>query len=293
MKIFISHLTPFLVGLSLTLFTPTATLAEPTVDALAAAVSEVEADLGARVGVSLTDTGSQMVWQHRENERFLMNSTVKVPICAAALERRDAGQLSLSETIAIEAEDILSYAPVTKVRVGTEMNLSELCLASIDMSDNTAANLLIERLGGPQAVTDFLRSSGDMTSRLDRTEPTLNTFAPNDPRDTTTPGAMSQTLQGLLLGEVLSEKSQAQLADWMRTGSVTKSLLRADALPGWEILDKSGSGSHTRNIIAVVTPKGRAPWIVTLFVSDVDVDFKTRNKALQKLTRAVMAVIKG
>ncbi len=69
--------------------------------------------------------------------------------------------------------------------------------SSAPYSDNTAMNKLIAQLGGPGGVTALPRAIGDETFRPDRTEPTLNTAIPGDPRDTTTPRAMAQTLRQL------------------------------------------------------------------------------------------------
>ena len=280
-------------GLSIGLFLASGSSAQTPVDTLAGTVAQVEDRLGARVGVSLVDTGSELSWFYREDERFMMNSAVKVPICGAVLAHMDAGALSLADTLPVREDEILSYAPVTEQQVGAEMSLGDLCLAALDMSDNTAANMLLDHIGGPQAVTAFFREIGVETSRLDRREPELNEFVPDDPRDTTTPAATSETLRRLLLGDALSLGAREQLARWMSIGGVTGNLLRADAPTGWRVLDKSGSGSHTRNIIAVVIPEGRAPWIVSIFISDVDADFETRNAALQQVGSAVMSVIRN
>lgn len=280
-------------GFSLGLFLASGSSAQTPIDTLAGTVTQIEAQLGARIGVSLVDTASELSWFYREDERFLMNSVVKVPICGAVLARMDAGALSLTDTLPVREDEILSYAPVTEQQVGAEMTVGDLCLAAVDMSDNTAANMLLDHIGGPQAVTEFFRTLGDETSRLDRPEPELNEFVPGDPRDTTTPAAMSETLRRLLLGDALSLGARKQLADWMSVGGVTGNLLRADAPNGWLVLDKSGSGSHTRNIIAVIIPEGGAPWIITIFISDVDVDFETRNAALQQVGSAVMSVIRN
>ena len=280
-------------GFSLGLFLASGSSAQTPIDTLAGTVTQIEAQLGARIGVSLVDTASELSWFYREDERFLMNSVVKVPICGAVLARMDAGALSLTDTLPVREDEILSYAPVTEQQVGAEMTVGDLCLAAVDMSDNTAANMLLDHIGGPQAVTEFFRTLGDQTSRLDRPEPELNEFVPGDPRDTTTPAAMSETLRRLLLGDALSLGARKQLADWMSVGGVTGNLLRADAPNGWLVLDKSGSGSHTRNIIAVIIPEGGAPWIITIFISDVDVDFETRNAALQQVGSAVMSVIRN
>lgn len=293
MRFIASVLSRLAAGLSLGLSLASAPLAQTPFEALANTVEQVEEQLGARVGLSLVETASGLSWTHREDERFLMNSTMKVPLCGAVLARRDAGELSLHDELPVRQSDLLAYAPVTEKRAGGEMTLAELCFAALDMSDNTAANLLIDHLGGPQAVTRAFRGTGDTVSRLDRREPELNSFSPGDPRDTTTPAAMTETLRGLLLGNVLSPASRGQLAEWMSHGGVTGNLLRAEAPEGWVILDKSGSGTHTRNLVALVTPDGRSPWIVTIFVSDVDAGFATRNGALQDIGRAVMAVIRG
>lgn len=278
-------------GIVLGLAMATASPAQTPMDTLEQTVDRIEAELDGRVGISLIDTGSEFTWSHRQDERFLMNSTVKVPLCGAVLSRVDAGTLSLSDQLPVTEDDLLSYAPVTEQRVGTNMSVAELCLATIDMSDNTTANLLLDHVGGPEAITQFFRSTGDIESRLDRREPEMNTFAPGDPRDTTTPEAIARMLQSLLLGDALSDGSRRQLAEWMIHGGVTGQLLRADVPADWQVHDKSGSGSHTRNLIALVTPEGDAPWVVSIFLSDMDTDFDTRNAALQAIGRAVIGVI--
>ena len=53
------------------------------------------------------------------------------------------------------------------------MTLAELCEAAMIVSDNTAGNLILASLGGPQAITDYARSLGDTVTRLDRIEPHL------------------------------------------------------------------------------------------------------------------------
>ena len=83
------------------------------------------------------------------------------------------------------------------------MTLAALCAAAIEYSDNTAANLLLQTIGGPEGLTRYARSLGDEQTRLDRLEPDLNSAVPGDERDTTTPGAMVANLRALLLGNAL------------------------------------------------------------------------------------------
>lgn len=248
-------------------------------------IAALEQRLDARIGVAIHDTGTGKVWGHRADERFLMNSTVKVPLCAAVLARDD---VDLAEELPVRADDILEYAPVTKQHVGGTMTVADLCLATIDQSDNTAANLLFVRLGGPERVTAFLRSIGDDLTRSDRPEPDLNIWAADDLRDTTTPAAMVRTLEAMLTGNALTAPAREQLIDWMRPGGVTGAFLRPSVPDNWDVADKSGGGSNTRNLIAMLSPPDGAPIFVGLFISEAEVDFATRNDALVELSTAVV-----
>ena len=262
--------------------------------ALAQRVAMLEADLGARIGVYILDTGTGWRKGHRENERFLMASTFKSILCAAVLNQVDQGQLQLDEALPVRAKEIVGHSPVTRTRVGGTMTLDALCLATLDRSDNGAANLLIDRLGGPHAVTAFLRSMGDDVTRLDRKEPDVNLFVPGDPRDTTSPRAMAETWAALLTGTALSPQSQGLLAKWMSYGAVTQALMRPHLPKGWAISDKSGGGrQYTRNLVAMLTPPGDQPYIVALYLSDTPADWRTRNAAISELGAAVVALLRA
>lgn len=278
-------------GLSLGLLACAPAFAQDPELHLATTIDRIEQDLDARVGLLVRDSGSDWSVSHRAEERFLMTSTFKTMLCGAVLHRVDEGDIDLGERIAIDAAEVLEYAPVTETMVGDTMSLGELCHAALDMSDNTATNLLIDRIGGPQSVTEFLREIGDPVSRLDRREPEVNTFAPNDPRDTTTPQAMASTMEVLLTGDALTPQSRAQLVDWMSEGGVTGALIRASTPEGWHVADRSGSGNFNRNIVAMVTPPDREPYFIAIFLSDADADFNTRNAAVIELSEAVMQVV--
>ncbi|VVT21361.1 Beta-lactamase [Roseovarius sp. EC-HK134] len=278
-------------GVSLALLTGAPAFGQNPKLHLAATIDRIEQELDARVGVVIRESGSDWIVSHRAEERFLMASTFKTMLCGAVLHRVDEGDLDLEERIAIEAAEVLEYAPVTEKMVGETMSVGELCHAALDMSDNAATNLLIDRIEGPQSVTAFLREIGDPVSRLDRREPDVNTFAPDDPRDTTTPEAMVSTMVTLLTGDALSPQSRAQLVDWMSDGGVTGALIRASTPAGWHVADRSGSGNFNRNIVAMVTPPDREPYFIAIFLSDADADFNTRNGAVIELSKAVMQVV--
>ncbi|OUE17345.1 Beta-lactamase FAR-1 precursor [Clavibacter michiganensis subsp. michiganensis] len=152
--------------------------AAPAVDQAAAdaAFTALEGRFGARLGVHAVDTGTGAEVSWRADERFAYASTIKAPLAAALLDR--VGIAGMDRAVPIEAADILSYAPVTETRVGGTMTLRELAEAAMTRSDNTAANLLLEALGGPAELDAALTALGDDTTVVSRTEPDLNEATP-------------------------------------------------------------------------------------------------------------------
>ena len=268
--------------------------AESSLNALDAAIEKIEAESGGRLGVAVLDTAAGALAGHRIDERFPMCSTFKTLAVAAILARVDAGKEQLARRIAVEQKDILSYAPITKQRVGQEMTVAELCEAAVTLSDNTAANLLLANLGGPSAITTFARSLGDDITRLDRTEPTLNEATPGDPRDTTTPAAMAKNLKLLATGAALSAASRDQLIAWLVGCKTGDARLRAGLPKGWRVGDKTGSGDHgSSNDAAVVWPDGKPPLIVTSYLTETAAPDDKRNAAHAAVGHAVAAALGG
>ncbi len=217
--------------------------------------------------------------EHRADERFPMCSTFKLLAAAATLKRVDEGADRLDRTIRFGPSDLLDYAPVAKAHVAEGgMTLADLCAAAIDWSDNTAANLILQAIGGPAGFTQFARSLGDNVTRLDRNEPTLNEAAPGDERDTTSPAAMAEDMRKVLLGDVLSDSSRRQLQTWLIDDKVGDKRLRAGLPSSWRIGDKTGSGDRgSTNTIAILWPPERAPVIATVYYTESAAPLDARN----------------
>ena len=164
------------------------------------------------------------------------------------------------------------------------MTLADLCAAAIDWSDNTAANLVLEAIGGPAGLTQFARSLGDPVTRLDRNEPGLNEATPGDDRDTTSPRAMTEDMRQVLLGDVLSEASRRELEAWLIDDKVGDKRIRAGLPPAWRIGDKTGSGDHgTANTIGILRPPERAPIIAAVYYTELSAPMDVRNAIHQEI----------
>jgi beta-lactamase class A len=249
----------------------------------------IEASVHGRLGVAVLDTASGALAGHRLDERFAMCSTFKFLAVAAVLARVDAGQERLDRRIVVTHASLVGWAPVTSKRVGgAGMTVAELCEAAVTVSDNAAANLLLAAIGGPAAVTAFARRVGDGVTRLDRTEPTLNEGTPGDPRDTSTPRAMAQTLRSVLLGNVLSDASRALLIRWMTATSTGAGRLRAGLPPDWRIAHKTGTGRlGTTNDIGVLWPPRHAPLVVVTYLTECQAPEAAREGALAQVARSL------
>jgi beta-lactamase class A len=232
-------------------------------------VARLEQRSRGRLGVFALDTFDERRVAYRQAEHFPMCSTFKVLAVAAVLARVDCGAERLDRRIALRQSDLLAYAPVTEqhVRDGS-MSVASLCAAAIEWSDNTAANLLLTSLGGPTAVTRYARAIGDSTTRLDRNEPSLNSAIAGDPRDTTTPEAMADSLRSIVLGSALSAPSRERLRGWLQAGKTGTNRLRAGVPRTWRAGDKTGTGERgTSNDVAIFWPPGRKPIIVTVYLT--------------------------
>ncbi|MCL2552174.1 MAG: class A beta-lactamase, partial [Actinomycetia bacterium] len=179
----------------------------------APAFRELERRYGATIGLFVLDTGTGRSVTYRADRRFATCSTVKA-LAAAALLRKDT-DADLDRTLTYTRADLLDYAPVTSRHVAEGMPMRDVLAAALQYSDNTAENLVLRELGGPAGLQKAVREFGDTTTRVDRTEPTLNEAAPGDLRDTSTARALGTDLRALLLGTALPAAGRARLMDWM------------------------------------------------------------------------------
>ncbi len=217
------------------------------------ALTDYERGSGGHVGLYAESlrSGRRIAW--RADERFVMCSTFKASLAGCVLAGVDRGKTRLDEMIDYGAADIMEYAPVAKQNLERgAMSVSDMCKAAVELSDNTCANALLARVGGPSALTAFWRSIGDEVTRLDHNEPELNRSPPGDQRDTTTPTAMAHSLRSLILGKALSPESRERLTGWMIGCKTGENRLRAGLPKDWRIGDKTGNnGKDAAGDIAV------------------------------------------
>lgn len=200
------------------------------------------------LGFGLMNLESGEFWVRLGDRTFPMQSVFKLPLGAAVLGQVDAGLLALGETLKIEAEDLSpSWSPIADAWPGRDAyTVQELLQAAVSNSDNTAADLLMKRIGGPGVVSAWLQAKNISEVRVDRYEREVQpnvygmaSFRPAwkgdaafnaakatvpperrraamlaymaDPRDSATPRGMLGFLRRLDEGELISPASTARL----------------------------------------------------------------------------------
>ncbi|AJJ11032.1 beta-lactamase OXY-1 [Yersinia rohdei] len=253
-------------------------------------LAELEQQSQGLLGITVINTGNGRKIQYRGTQRFPFCSTFKFILAAAVLNKSASQPKLLDKHLHYHERDLLSYAPITRKNLAHGMSVSQLCAATVQYSDNTAANLLIQELGGVESVNQFARSIGDQTFRLDRLEPELNSALPNDPRDTTTPSAMAASMNALVLGDALPAAQREQLALWLKGNTTGGETIRAGAPAEWIVGDKTGTGDYgTTNDIAVLWPTKAAPIVLVIYFTQREKDAKPRRDVLAAATKILLS----
>lgn len=264
-------------------------MASAQISQITLALTKIEQQLGGRVAVAVYNANTNERWSYHGEQRVPMMSTFKTLACADLLHQADTQRIHLDKPVLVKQSDILGYAPITKDRVGTTMTLAQLCNATMLTSDNTAANIVLNNIGGPKSVTQFIRTLDDDTTRLDRIEPNVNNVSETELRDTTTPNAMNSTLYHLLYGKALSVNARAQLKQWMMDNKVSDPLLRAALPAGWHIADRSGYDSSygSRGITAAVWQSGKKPIMISIYLSQTGKPMPELNAAIANIGQLI------
>jgi beta-lactamase class A len=180
----------------------------------------------------------------------------------------------------------LFTSPVTKANVAKgALPVRDLLQAMMQLSDNTAAILLMRRAGGPESLTRFLRGVGDRVTRSDRYEPDSNDYSGD--LDTTSPRAVIETARKILLGDVLTPASRERIEGWMVECRPGLDRIRAVLPADWRAGDRPGtSEARETNDVALVRPPGRAPLLIAAYYDAPGLDFDRREAVLRDVGKA-------
>lgn len=280
------------------------------------------------LGVAVLDLQSGAAAGVHADEAFPMMSVFKAPVAAAVLSRVDEGKLSLQQQVTLTRADVVSGSAVPSIGAhfhGERMTFTveRLLKAAVSESDNTAVDALVKVVGGPQAVTAFLRRHGVDGMRVDMGEAGVGRIfrdlRPGQeppakeseqasleryrrgfraflaaPTNRSTPHAAVTFLRKLHDNELLTPASTRHLLDLMAAQTIPDRL-RAGLPPGVRLADKAGtSGSlegrtATFNDIGILSGPDGHTVIVAAFLTNSPGSEVQRDSLFADIARAAAA----
>ncbi|KRG13723.1 beta-lactamase [Virgibacillus soli] len=253
--------------------------------------AKLEEEFDARLGVFALDTGTGETISYRADERFAYASTHKALAVGALLQQISIEDLN--QKVIFAEGDLVNYSPITEKYVDKGMTLSELSEASLRYSDNTAGNLILKELGGPDEFKKALKKIGDDITKSERFEPSLNEVKPGETHDTSTPKALATSLKAFTLEDELQKEKRLMLVDWMKRSTTGDTLIRAGVPKDWEVADKSGAALYgTRNDIAIIWPPNENPIILAILSDRATEDADYDDKLIEQAAETVIAGLK-
>lgn len=251
-------------------------------------LQNLEKKLDGKIGLYAIKTETGQVIAYRADERFPVQSTFKLIGVAALLKESETHPNLLQENIAYTQKDLIPWHPVTGNYLNTGMTLEALSEAAITYSDNTAINLIMKRLGGPEFITDFAHSIGNQSFNIKHYEADLNSN-PKNGDDTSTPKDMAISLQKLTLGQALTESHRSQLVTWMRNNTAGYKKIRAGVPVGWVVADKTGSGDYgIANDIGILWAPFSQPIVLAIYTVQNKPDAKPREDIVASATSLII-----
>jgi len=263
-----------------------------TVPVVPADFSGLETQFDARLGVYAIDTGTGRAVEHRADERFAFCSTFKALASAALLDQLEPADLD--RRVTYTSADLKPNSPISEKHVADGLTLREAMDAAIRYSDNTAANLILKELGGPEGFEQDLRALGDEVTQAERYEVELSEAVPGDIRDTTSPRASATNLRKYVLSDELTADDRTLLTDWLKNNLTGNETIRAGVPAGWVVGDKTGTGDYgTRNDIAVLWPPNGDPIVLAIMSSKDEKDAPRDNRLIAEATKIAVAALAG
>lgn len=271
--------------------------------ALAPVFAQAEREAGGTLGAAVLHLESGESASYHGRERFPMQSVFKLPLAIDIFARVDAGELRLDEMIHIRPSDVRPGPPNALAdelpATGGDRTLLDLLERILITSDNTAADALLERIGGPRKVTERLRGLGISGIDVSRSEAELmmdfcgvTAYPPrdtwtvegvrdairaanradpgarskalkrylDDARDTATPEAMAGLLARVHWQDLLKKSSAARLVAILERVGTGKDRLKGLLPAGTPVAHKTGTSDETDGVTATVNDVG----IITL-----------------------------
>jgi beta-lactamase class A len=260
-------------------------------------IEEISAEAKGTVGVSILNIETGDTLNFNAHSRMVMHSIFKFPIAMTVLNLVDKGKYKLDEKMKLSKGDMLPakmYSPLRdKYPDGTEIALSELLSYMVSQSDNTACDFLLQKIGGPQVVDQYIKSLGVKGISVKASESETATSWKVQYTNWCKAADMVQLLDIFYHRKALSKNSNDFLMKIMIETSTglhrIKGMLPKDAVvahkTGTSPTNDAGLSPATNDVGIITLPNGRH-LAIAILVYNSTADEATRDSVIAKVARA-------
>lgn len=231
---------------------------------LESSIQSIDQSLDGVMGVAIEDLNSGEHYFLHEDEVFAQASSIKIAVLADLYLQAEQGKLKLTDPYLVQSSDLV---PDSDIMGGltpgvTRLTLRDLATMMIAVSDNSATNVLIDKVGMPN-VNVMLDSLGLSHTRLRRKMMDLQA-AKEGRENVSTPREMMALLDAIYHGKVLNKESTAAFFEMLSTNK--NSWIPVDLPADVKVADKPGSLEAVRNDSGIVFVEGR-PYVICVMTS--------------------------
>lgn len=203
-------------------------------------------------GVFLLDVNTGSYVDVNGAESFASASMIKFPVLVALFQDLDAGKISLEESLTVDKAVLASGSGDLQYKgAGVQLSVLDTAIKMITISDNTATNMLIAKLGGADALNQRFNDWGLTTTAIHKPLPDIEGTNSTSPKD------LANLMAWVSQGKLVSLQSRDRLLDIMRR-TVRDNLLPSGLGPGAIIAHKTGDiGAMLGDVGLVDLPSGK------------------------------------
>jgi beta-lactamase class A len=213
-------------------------------------IADIDGGLDGVMGVAIVDLTDGHKYLLHANDVFPQASSIKICVLAELYRQAQQGKLKLTDLYTVNAADLVKDSDIMGgLTPGvTRLTLRDLATMMVAVSDNSATNVLIDRVG-MENVNAFLSAQGLRETRLRRKMMDLKAAAEGR-ENVSTPSEMLDLLQALYRGQILN---QEMTADFFKVLSTHKdSFIPRDLPDDLKIANKPGELEGVRNDSGVI-----------------------------------------
>jgi beta-lactamase class A len=257
--------------------------AKDEMESLSQGIAAIAADLPGRLGVWVRYLHDDVEVGLAADDLFPAASVIKIPIMAETYRQAGAGLLALDDPLPVIAEERTDGSGVLKyLHTGLPLTIADAIELMIIVSDNTATNLLIRRLG-VDAINGTMEGLGLAQTRSSGPIRMANAEIPLSRMSRTTPREMGNLLALIAGGKLVSAEASAAMLETLEHQLFSDMLPRHLPLTYYperlglsempvRIAHKTGGLSGVRNDVGIVlaqTPAGERTMVFSAFTADL------------------------